>query len=92
MGLFRLSTSKEESEMNLSTIAVDLAKDVFQVSVADHRSRIVERHRLTRSQFEHFVRGARARPLIDGGLCGGAHHWARTLIGLGHEAKLLPPA
>ena len=24
--------------------------------------------------------------------CGGAHHWARTLIGLGHEAKLLPPA
>jgi len=25
MGLFRLSTSKEESEMNLTTIAVDLA-------------------------------------------------------------------
>jgi hypothetical protein len=36
-GLFRLSTSKEESEMNLTTIAVDLAKDVFQVGVADRQ-------------------------------------------------------
>jgi len=38
LGLFRLSTSKKESEMNLTTIAVDLAKDVFQVGMADHRS------------------------------------------------------
>jgi transposase len=91
MGLFRLSTSKEKSEMNLTTIAVHLAKDVVQVGVADHRSRIVERHRLTRSQFERFIR-AHKRSLWVMEACGGAHHWARTLIGLGHEAKLLPPA
>ena len=47
MGLFRLSTSKEESKMNLSTMAVDLAKDVFQGTVANRRCQIVERHRLT---------------------------------------------
>ena len=41
--------------MNLTTIAVDLAKDVFQVAVADGRYQIVERHRLTRSQFERFI-------------------------------------
>ena len=55
MGLIRLSTSKEESEMNLTTIAVDLTKDVFQVAVADRHYQIVERHRLTRSQFERFT-------------------------------------
>jgi hypothetical protein len=34
MGLFRLSASKEELEMNLTTIAVDSAKDVFEMTVA----------------------------------------------------------
>ncbi len=37
MGIFRLSTSKEVSEMNLTTIAVDLSKDVFEVAVADRQ-------------------------------------------------------
>lgn len=77
--------------MNLTTIAVDLAKDVFEVAVADRRYQIVERHRLTRSQFERFI-GQRERSLWVMEACGGAHHWARTLSGLGHEAKLLPPA
>jgi len=77
--------------MNLTTIAVDLAKDVFQVAVADCRYQIMERHRLTRSQFERFIRG-HERSLWVMEACGGAHHWAHTLIGLGHEAKLLPPA
>ena len=54
-GVFRLSTSKEESKMNLATIAVDFAKDVFKVAVADRRYQVVERHRLTRSQFERFI-------------------------------------
>ena len=43
--------------MNLTTIAVDLAKDVFEVGVADRRNQIVARHRLTRSRFERFIRG-----------------------------------
>lgn len=77
--------------MNLATIAVDLAKDVFQVGVADRQFKIVERHRLSRSQFERFLR-QRERSLWVMEACGGAHHWARTLIELGHEAKLLPPA
>jgi hypothetical protein len=72
MGLFRLSTSKEESEMNLTTIAVDLAKDVFDVAVADRRYQIVEQHRLTRSRFERFIRG-RERSLWVMEACEGAH-------------------
>lgn len=38
--------------MNATTVAVDLAKNVFQLAVADGQWRVVETHRLTRSQFE----------------------------------------
>ncbi len=72
--------------MNLTTIAVDLAKDVFHVAVADRRYQIVERHRLARWQFERFIR-EHERSFWVMEACGGAHHWTRTLIGLGHEAK-----
>ncbi|MBO6506812.1 MAG: hypothetical protein JJ977_18590 [Kordiimonadaceae bacterium] len=41
--------------MHTNTIAVDLAKSVFQVSFANRADRIVERRRLTRSQFEKLI-------------------------------------
>ena len=41
--------------MNAMTVAVDLAKDVFEVAVANRAGRIVERKRLTRRQFAHFI-------------------------------------
>lgn len=40
--------------MNATTVAVDLAKSVFQLAVADAHWKIVETHRLTRSQFERW--------------------------------------
>lgn len=40
--------------MNATTVAVDLAKSVFQFAVADEHWRIVEIQRLTRSQFERW--------------------------------------
>jgi hypothetical protein len=40
--------------MNATTAAIDLAKNVFQVALADETSRVLEQHRLTRSQFERF--------------------------------------
>ena len=41
--------------MDATTVAVDLAKDVFELAMANRTGRIVERKRLTRSQFERFV-------------------------------------
>lgn len=38
--------------MNRTTVGVDLAKSVFQLAPADASWRIVETHRLTRTQFE----------------------------------------
>ena len=38
--------------MDATTVAVDLAKDVFEIAVANRAGRIIERKRLTRRQFE----------------------------------------
>ena len=40
--------------MNATTVAVDLAKSVFQLAVADEHWRVVETQRLTRTQFERW--------------------------------------
>jgi transposase len=76
--------------MNATTVAVDLAKNVFELAVADHHWKIVERHRLTRGQFERwFANRTVGRVVMEA--CGSAHHWARWLSGLGIEVRLLPP-
>lgn len=77
--------------MNATTVAVDLAKSVFQLAVADSHWKIVETHRLTRTQFERwFINRAVGQVVMEA--CGSAHHWARRLNGLGIEVLLLPPA
>jgi transposase len=45
--------------MDATTVAVDLAKDVFEVALANHAGRVIARKRLTRRQFERFVDGLR---------------------------------
>jgi len=41
--------------MDATTVAVDLAKDVFEVALANRVGRILDRKRLTRRQFDRFV-------------------------------------
>lgn len=75
--------------MHATTVAVDLAKSVFQLAVANDQWRIVETQRLTRVQFERWFAN-RAVTLVIMEACGSAHHWARWLNGLGIEVRLLP--
>ncbi len=75
--------------MDATTVAVDLAKSVFQLAVADASWRVVEKHRLTRTQFERWFAN-RNVGLVIMEACGSAHHWARWLNALGIEARLLP--
>jgi len=75
--------------MHTTTVAVDLAKSVFQLAVADASWRVIEQHRLTRSQFERWFIN-RNVSLVIMEACGSAHHWARTFNGMGIEVKLLP--
>lgn len=77
--------------MNTTTVAVDLAKSVFQLAVADDKWHVIEQHRLTRSQFEKWFIN-RDVSLVIMEACGSAHHWARQLNALGIEVRLLPAA
>ncbi len=75
--------------MSKVTIAVDLAKDVFELAVATAAGKILERKRLTRPQFERFWQ-TREPCAVVMEACGSAHHWARLLLGLGFDIRLLP--
>ena len=70
-------------------IGLDLAKNVFQVHGVDASGAVVLRRQLRRGQVEKFF--SELAPAIVGlEACGGAHHWARMLERLGHEARLMP--
>ena len=72
-----------------AVVGVDLSKNVFELAVADAQWRVVERARLTRSQFERWFAN-RAVGLVVMEACGSAHHWGRWLAGMGIEVRLLP--
>jgi len=76
--------------MHATTVAVDLAKDVFQVATANRAGRIIERKRLTRSQFERFVDALPAGAEVVMEACGTAHYWGRRCHARGHHVRLLP--
>ncbi|MCC2664075.1 MAG: transposase [Geminicoccaceae bacterium] len=76
--------------MQVTTIGLDIAKSVFQVHGIDARGRVVLRKRLARAKVLAFF--ANLPPCRIGlEACGGAHHWARELQALGHDARLMPP-
>jgi len=73
-----------------TTIAVDLAKSVFEVAVSHRAGQVRERWRLTRQGFLRFF-GKRRPATVLMEACGSAHHWGRQLEELGHRVVLLPP-
>jgi transposase len=72
------------------TIGVDLAKNVFQVHGVDAEGAVVFRRQLRRGRVLPFFKKHPAC-LVGMEACATAHHWARQLIALGHEVKLMPP-
>jgi len=76
--------------MNHTTIAVDLAKSVFEIAVSEQPGRVSERHRLSREAFGRFFRNRRPA-LVVMEACGSAHHWGRRIRAEGHRVILLPP-
>lgn len=76
--------------MNLTTIGLDLAKNVFQIHGVDGQSKAVIRKSLKRAQMVPFF--ANLPPCLVGmEACGSAHYWARKLETLGHTVKLIAP-
>jgi transposase len=76
--------------MNITTIGIDLAKNVFQVHGTDERGKAVLGKVLRRAQMMKFF--TQLPPCLIGmEACGSAHFWARKLTALGHTVKLMAP-
>ena len=77
--------------MEITTVGIDLAKSIFQVHAVDAAGQVVVRKALRRAQVVPFF--AKLLPCLVGmEACGTSHHWARELIRLGHDVRLMPPA
>ena len=77
--------------MKIKTIGLDLAKSVFQAHGVDADGKTVLVKRLHRKQMLPFF--SKLPPCLIGvEACATAHHWARTLIAMGHEVRLMPPS
>jgi transposase len=75
--------------MEVSTIGLDIAKNVFQVHGIDERGEVVARRQLRRRQVLAFF-GNVPPCLVGMEACATAHHWAREIAKLGHEVRLMP--
>ena len=76
--------------MTITTVGLDLAKNVFQAHGVDERSKAGLRKQLKRGQMAEFF--ANLPPCLIGiEACGSAHHWARKLQSFGHTVRLMAP-
>jgi transposase len=77
--------------MQITTIGLDLAKSVFQVHGVDAEGKVAVRRKLRLAQIRQFFAGL-APCLIGMEACGTAHFWARELMAMGHQVKIMPPS
>jgi transposase len=74
----------------ITRIAIDTSKAVFTLHAVDKTGHAVLRRDLRRQEVVPFFK---KQPPIEIALeaCGSSHHWGRTLQGLGHSVRLIPP-
>ena len=83
-----------KSIKNLSSVTIvglDTAKNVFQVHCIDAGGALVVAKAVRRGQLLSFF-ASLPQCVVGIEACSSAHHWARSLIELGHQVKLIPPA
>ena len=77
--------------MEITTVGLDLAKNVFQVHAINTANEVVVKKTLRRVQMRRFFE--QLDPCLVGiEACGTSHYWAREITKLGHEVRLMPPA
>jgi transposase len=76
--------------MHSTTIAVDLAKSVFEVAESRRPGKVSARRRLSRAQFSRFL-AEQAPATVVMEACGTAHYWGREAKARGHRVVLIPP-
>jgi len=76
--------------MQVSTLGIDLAKNVFQLHGIDHTGHTVLRKKLNRDKLVPFI--MQLSPCLIGmEVCSSSHHFARLFSQYGHQVKLMPP-
>ena len=76
--------------MQVTTIGLDLAKNIFQVHGVNADGEVIVTKKIRRAHLLAFF--SKIAPCLVGmEACASAHHWARELTSLGHEVKLMPP-
>ena len=77
--------------MEITTVGLDLAKNVFQVHAINGAGEVVARKAMRRAQVLRFFERL-DRCLVGIEACGTSHYWAREISKFGHEVRLMPPA
>jgi transposase len=72
-----------------TTVGVDLAKNVIQISVVSSRGKELSNRSLTRKKFAEFL-GKQSPSLVAFEACASAHYWARSAKRHGHAARIIP--
>ncbi|MFA0054300.1 IS110 family RNA-guided transposase [Vibrio echinoideorum] len=76
--------------MTVTTVGIDLAKNIFQIHGVDQHGKTILKKKLKRDQLFTFF--ANKEPCLIGmEACSGAHFWARVLANQGHHVKLMAP-
>lgn len=75
---------------NVTTIGIDLAKNVFQIHGVDTEGKKVLQKRVVRANFLEFMKSL-PKCLIGIEACGGSNYWARQLKKIGHDVKVMTP-
>ena len=76
--------------MNITTLGIDLAKNVFQLHGTDGRGQVVLRRTLRRNKLVEFMVNLSPCKIVMEA-CGGANFWARKFVECGHEVNLISP-
>src|SRR3954452_14187243 len=81
----------EPSMDQVTTIGLDIAKNVFQLHGVDAAGNVLLRKQLRRGDVLRFFSGL-SPCLVGMEACATAHYWARELVKLGHTMRLMQPA
>lgn len=76
--------------MRVTTLGIDLAKNVFQLHGVDEHGKVVLRRTIRRGELSNFMANF-PNCLIGMEACGGAHYWARKFRAMGHTVKMMSP-
>lgn len=76
--------------MNIKTLGIDIAKNIFQVHGVDDRGKKVINKALKRDKLVEFINNL-SPCLIGMEACGGSNYWGQKFTKMGHKVKLISP-